>query len=116
MHGYKAKQVRDNIHSHDLIAAFEAVAGKPGFGAVYNMGGGPDANCSMLEAIAMCEELAGSTLNWTYSETPRIGDHQWWISDLEVFCKDYPGWRITYGIEATLRDIHDGSVSRWRAR
>ena len=80
--GYGGKQVRDNIHSADLVAAFEAFAKTPRAAAVYNLGGGRACNCSMLEAIRMCEEIAGRKLDWTYSEQNRIGDHRWWISDL----------------------------------
>src|SRR5438270_829247 len=87
--GYAGKQVRDNIHSADLVAAFEAFRRAPRPAAVYNIGGGRASNCSMLEAIALCEQIAGRELTWELSDRNRIGDHQWWISDLEPFRRDY---------------------------
>ncbi len=112
--GYKAKQVRDNIHSTDLVAAFDAFAQDPRPGAVYNMGGGRFANCSMLEAIGLCEEIAGRKLQWEYDDTARTGDHQWWISDVSRFRADYPQWQPTMDIAKTLQSIHDDGVTRWR--
>lgn len=80
--GYKGKQVRDNIHSYDLVNAFWHFYTKPKVGEVYNMGGSRRSNCSMLEAINLCEEITGKKMNYTYSEGNRIGDHIWWISDV----------------------------------
>src|SRR5437868_2864329 len=97
--GYGGKQVRDNIHSADLVAAFEAFARSPRAAAVYNLGGGRACNCSMLEAIRMCEEIAGRKLDWTYSEQNRIGDHRWWISDLSAFERDHPEWSLHHSVE-----------------
>ena len=113
--GYSGKQVRDNIHSADLVAAFEAFHNAPRPAAVYNIGGGRASNCSMLEAIAMCESVAGRELQWSVSDENRIGDHRWWISDLAAFRRDYPEWDITYDIEAVLREIHDQNVELWLA-
>jgi CDP-paratose 2-epimerase len=113
--GYKAKQVRDNIHSADLVSAFEHAARAPRPGAVYNIGGGRESNCSMLEAISLCEQIAGRTLNWTYVEENRIGDHIWWIGDLAAFKRDYPDWSLTYDVEGILREIHAANVERWAA-
>jgi len=108
--------VRDNIHSADLISAFEAVAAKsPRPGSVYNIGGGRDVNCSMLEAVDRCQEIAGRPLDWAYSEHNRIGDHIWWISDLGAFRRDYPNWRLRYDIDTMLREIHDHNRERWLA-
>ena len=112
---YHGKQVRDNIHAADLVAAFEAFHAAPSPGAVYNIGGGRDSNCSMLEAIALSEQIAGRELNYSLSDQNRIGDHRWWISDLEPFKRDYPTWRITYDIEAVLQEIHDHNVELWSA-
>lgn len=109
--GYKAKQVRDNIHSADLVAAFECVAKEPRSAAVYNIGGGRRSNCSMLEAIAMAEQISGRKLNWSYSDRHRAGDHIWWISDLSAFEKDYPQWHPRYGIEEILREIYEANCS-----
>jgi len=111
--GYGAKQVRDNIHAADLVAAFEAFHRSPRAAAVYNIGGGRASNCSMLEAIVVCEQIAGRELSWTLSEQNRIGDHRWWISDLGPFRRDHPGWEITYDIEAVLREIHDHNLEQW---
>ena len=111
--GYGAKQVRDNIHAADLVAAFEAFHRSPRAAAVYNIGGGRASNCSMLEAIVLCEQIAGRELSWTLSEQNRIGDHRWWISDLGPFRRDHPGWEITYDIEAVLREIHDHNLEQW---
>jgi CDP-paratose 2-epimerase len=111
--GYRGKQVRDNIHSADLVAAFEAFHRNPRPAAVYNIGGGRASNCSMLEAIDLCEQIAGKPLNWTFSDQNRIGDHRWWISDLDPFRRDYPSWDITYDIETVLQEIHDHNVELW---
>jgi CDP-paratose 2-epimerase len=113
--GYGGKQVRDNIHSADLVAAFHAFHQAPRVAAVYNIGGGRKSNCSMLEAIELCEQIAGRELDWQVSDQNRIGDHRWWISDLEPFRRDYPGWDITHDIESVLREIHDQNAELWLA-
>jgi CDP-paratose 2-epimerase len=113
--GYKGKQVRDNIHSHDLVNAFWHVFQKPRSGEVYNIGGARHANCSMLEAIAMCEELTGRPMNWSYVDDNRIGDHIWWIGDVRRFQSHYPDWHFTYDIRAMLKEIHDAMRERTRA-
>jgi len=111
--GYKGKQVRDNIHSADLVAAFEHVAANPRPAAVYNIGGGREVNCSMLEAIELAEEIAARELEWTYLDENRIGDHMWWIGDLTAFRRDYPDWELRYDVEGILREIHESNVERW---
>ncbi len=113
--GYKGKQVRDNIHSADLVAAFEAVVNAPRVAAVYNIGGGRHSNCSMIEAIESCQEIAGRELDHTYSETNRIGDHIWWVSDLTAFQTDYPDWKLNYDVPAILREIHEANLETWKA-
>jgi CDP-paratose 2-epimerase len=113
--GYAGKQVRDNIHSADLIAAFDAFRQAPRAAAVYNIGGGRFSNCSMLEAIDICERVAGRELSWEMGEEPRIGDHRWWISDLAPFEADYPGWKPRYGVEDILREMHEQNLERWTA-
>jgi CDP-paratose 2-epimerase len=115
VYGYEGKQVRDNIHSADLVGAFEAFAAKPRTAAVYNLGGGRECNCSMLEAIAQCEAIAGRPLDWTLSSEARVGDHRWWISDVSDFKRDHPGWELTYGIEDILREIHAANAEHWTA-
>ncbi len=96
-------------------SAFEAFHRNPRAAAVYNLGGGRESNCSMREAIAACERISGNTLNWTYSDQARMGDHRWWISDLSAFKADYPEWELKYDLETTLRAIHDFNVERWSA-
>jgi CDP-paratose 2-epimerase len=113
--GYDGRQVRDNIHSADLVAAFDAFHRAPRLAAVYNIGGGRESNCSMLEAISWCEEIAGRELDWTLSDENRIGDHRWWISDLDPFRRDYPAWKITYGVEEVLREIYEQNAELWSA-
>ncbi|MBP0014248.1 MAG: NAD-dependent epimerase/dehydratase family protein [Roseofilum sp. SBFL] len=111
--GYKGKQVRDNIHSADLINAFDAFFQAPRVAEVYNTGGGRYSNCSMLEAIKICQEITGKALNWTYSETNRIGDHIWWISDNAKFAHHYPNWKHQYDVPQILREIYEFNQERW---
>jgi CDP-paratose 2-epimerase len=111
--GYDGKQVRDNIHSHDVVRAFAAFHAAPRPGAVYNLGGGRENSISMLEAIKACERIAGAELAWTLSDRARIGDHRWWISDLDAFRADYPMWNLERDLDRTLREIHDANVEHW---
>jgi CDP-paratose 2-epimerase len=104
--GYKGKQVRDNIHSYDLVEAFWQFFQAPRCGEVYNMGGGRHSHCSMLEAIALCEQISGKKLDWTYKEDHRVGDHIWYVSDVRKFQADYPKWRYRYDLRAILQEIH----------
>ena len=104
--GYQGKQVRDNIHSHDLVEAFWQFFCAPRAGEVYNLGGSRHSNCSMLEAIELCEEISGRKLNWEYVETNRIGDHIWWISDVRKFQSHYPAWKYRYDLRGILREIN----------
>jgi CDP-paratose 2-epimerase len=111
--GYAGKQVRDNIHSADLVAALAAFQREPTAGAVYNIGGGRGSNCSMLEAIEICQRISGNKLNWVMGDTNRMGDHRWWISDLGPFQRDYPTWTPQYGLEGILFEIHEQNRERW---
>ncbi|MDD5156357.1 MAG: NAD-dependent epimerase/dehydratase family protein [Candidatus Omnitrophica bacterium] len=104
--GYKGKQVRDNIHSYDLINAFYHFFQQPRRGEVYNIGGSRFANVSILEAIDMCEKITLKRLDYEYVEQSRVGDHVWWISDVSKFKKHYPGWDYKYGIEDTVKQIY----------
>jgi len=115
VYGYGGKQVRDNIHSADLVRAFAAFHANPSAGAVYNIGGGRESNCSMLEAIMLCEQIAGRELDWDLGSEPRVGDHRWWISDLAPFKADHPGWKLQYGVEEILREIYEQNVESWSA-
>ena len=111
--GYEGKQVRDNLHSADLVDAFLLFHKDPQTAAVYNIGGGRENACSMLEAIELCERIAGRELRWEMSEEARIGDHRWWISDLNEFGSKHGGWRPARGLETILREIYDANVERW---
>ncbi len=111
--GYQGKQVRDNIHSFDLVQSFNQFQQNPGRSKVYNMGGGRSSNCSMLEAIDICEQIVGQKLKWRLDDTARKGDHRWWISDLESFKTDYPEWKLTYTVESILREIYERNAERW---
>jgi CDP-paratose 2-epimerase len=113
--GYKCKQVRDNIHAHDLVNMFWHYFKNPRPGEVYNAGGGRFSNCSMLEAIALCERLTGKPMNWQYSEKNRIGDHIWWISDTRRFQGHYPEWKQEYDVTRILTEIHDKLKQRLQA-
>ena len=105
--GYGGKQVRDNIHSADLVDAFAAFIRAPRAGEVYNIGGSRHSNCSMLEAINLCEEISGKRLTWKYEEDNRIGDHIWWISDVRKFQEHYPEWKFRYGLREILEEIYE---------
>jgi CDP-paratose 2-epimerase len=110
--GYNGKQVRDNIHSYDLVNMFWHFYKNPRIGEVYNAGGGRWSNCSMLEAISACERIAGKKMDWSYTETNRIGDHIWWISDVSKFKHHYPDWNFKYNLEDILRQIFNGLEKR----
>jgi len=110
--GYKGKQVRDNIHSFDLVNAFWHFMQAPRSGEVYNIGGGPASNCSMLEAIAIFERITGRPMAWSYRDDNRAGDHMWWVSDIRKFGSHYPGWTLTYTLERTMAEIADEMVAR----
>jgi CDP-paratose 2-epimerase len=103
--GYKGKQVRDNIHSRDLISAFSHFIKNPRPAEVYNMGGSRHSNISMLEAIRLIEEIAGFKLNYTIEEQNRTGDHIWYISDVRKFQSHYPDWSYHYDIKTILSDM-----------
>ncbi|MGC9506090.1 NAD-dependent epimerase/dehydratase family protein [Baaleninema sp.] len=113
IYGYKGKQVRDNIHSYDLVNAFYHFYQNPRVAEIYNIGGGRESNCSMLEAIQQCEEIADKKLNWEYREANRIGDHIWWIGSLKAFQSHYPGWTLTYNVRGILEEIYTQNVDRW---
>lgn len=114
VYGYKGKQVRDNIHSADLIQAFYEFFKAPRVGEVYNTGGGRYSNCSMLEAINICQGVVERELKWTYSEQNRVGDHIWWISDNSKFIKHYPNWKLQYNVPQILQEIYNFNQDRWQ--
>ena len=108
--GYKGKQVRDNIHSWDLVNMFWHFYQKPRVAEVYNAGGGRHSNCSMAEAIALSEKITGKKMNYTYTEANRIGDHIWWISDIRKFKAHYPEWNWKYNIDDILTQIYNATI------
>lgn len=110
--GYKGKQVRDNIHSHDLVEAFHEFFKNPRVAEVYNIGGSRHSNCSMMEAIAMCEKITGNKMKYTYVDDNRIGDHIWWISDVRRFQAHYPQWRYKYSMDRIMEEIFHGFEGR----
>jgi|ERR1051326_1488974 CDP-paratose 2-epimerase len=112
--GYKGKQVRDNIHSYDLVNAFYHFYLNPKMGEVYNIGGSRHSNCSMAEAIAQCEEITGNKMNIKYAEDNRIGDHIWWISDVSKFRKHFPEWNFSKNITNILQEIFSNNLERWK--
>jgi CDP-paratose 2-epimerase len=114
VYGYKGKQVRDAIHSEDLIGAFAEFFRAPRVAEVYNIGGGRLSNTSVIEAIRLSEEIAGDPLEWSYVETNRVGDHIWWIGDNGRFQSHYPGWRLTYDVRRILEEIFEANRERWR--
>lgn len=107
--GYYGKQVRDNIHSYDLVNAFWNFYQNPRNGEIYNIGGGRDRSCSILEAISMCEEVSGQKVNTVYINDSRIGDHIWWISNNSKFKSHYPEWNFKYSLKDILIDIYKNS-------
>ena len=113
--GHEGRQVRDNIHAWDLVNAFWHFFEAPVAGAVFNMGGGRTANCSVLEAVAITEALTGRPMRRGYQPENRAGDHIWWISDTRRFQAHCPGWRLTRGIADMIQEIHDEAASRAEA-
>lgn len=112
--GYKGKQVRDNIHSYDLIQAFDHFFKNPRIGEVYNMGGSRFSHCSMLEAIQISQEVSGKQLDYSYEETNRTGDHIWYVSDVSKFQDHYPNWKLTKNVNDIITEIYEANVERWQ--
>jgi len=116
IYGYKGKQVRDNLHAHDLANMFWSCYQDPRPGEVYNVGGGRRSNCSMQEAIALCEQLTGNKMNVSYAERHRVGDHIWYISDTRKFQRHYPDWTCEHDVPQILREIYDAASQRLRQK
>jgi CDP-paratose 2-epimerase len=110
IYGHNAKQVRDNIHSRDLMNAFYHFYQAPRRGEVYNIGGGRFSHCSMMEAIALCQEISSKKLNYEYVPKERAGDHIWWITSMTKFKQHYPQWDYTTDLESTLREIYEVQI------
>jgi CDP-paratose 2-epimerase len=116
IYGYKGKQVRDSIHSYDLVNAFWHLSQNPRAGAVYNMGGSRHSNCSVLEAIELISQISGKSVNYTYSDEARSGDHIWWISDVRRFQQDYPDWSYRYDLNKIIEEIVAATQERTHAQ
>jgi CDP-paratose 2-epimerase len=111
--GYGGKQVRDAIHSKDVIRAVHRFQAEPRQAAVYNLGGGRASNVSVLEAIAVAEEIAGRPMSVEYSQTSRVGDHIWWVGDNTLFETHYPGWEVEIGIREIMEETYEQNRDRW---
>ena len=111
INGFKGKQVRDNIHSHDVALAIDAIRANPGCGVAYNLGGGRENSCSILEAFDRVESLTGVPIRSEYVDSPREADHCCYITDLSRFRAAYPQWEITRSLDV----IFDELVTAWRA-
>ena len=105
IYGYKGKQVRDNLHSSDLVNAFWEFYKKPLKGVVYNIGGSRKSNCSILEAINLIEEYSGIKSKLKYVKKNRTGDHIWWISDNNKFIKDFPNWKVKHDVKKVIKEM-----------
>lgn len=103
--GYKGKQVRDNIHSHDLVKCFWEIYKKPKSGSIYNIGGSRHSNCSILEAINLIKKITKIKINIKLINKARVGDHKWYISDTRKFLKDYPKWKPSYNTQSIIKEI-----------
>jgi len=110
--GYKGKQVRDNIHSYDVARFIEEFIKAPRIGEVYNIGGGKDNTCSILEAFDMISEISGIEMHYQYSDQNRIGDHICYYSDLRKIKDHYPNWTIT----KSIKDIFQETYDAWKTR
>ena len=108
--GYNGKQVRDNIHSFDLVNMFWHFHKNPKHGEVYNVGGSRHSNCSMEEAVKLCEEVSGNKLNINYDNNNRIGDHIWYVSDISKFKKDYPKWNYKFNLLDIIKQIYTSEI------
>jgi CDP-paratose 2-epimerase len=114
IYGYKGKMVRDAIHSHDVLTAFEAFFRAPRSGEVYNLGGGRFANVSHLEAFSIAERIIGKPAKVKYVEKNRLGDHQWYISNMNKFREHFPEWQQTRDIPSIMTEIYEANASKWR--
>ena len=114
LYGYKGKMVRDAIHSHDVLTAFEEFFRAPRSGEVYNLGGCRFSNTSHIEAFKLAEQITGKEAKINYVDQARIGDHQWYISDMSKFQSHYPNWKMEYDVPAILREIYEANVDKWQ--
>lgn len=112
VYGYKGKQVRDQIHSVDVVAAIEAFTRAPRAGEVYNLGGGRENSASILECIELVEHRLGRRIKWRYDSRPRKGDHICYISDLGKLRSHFPQWTLTRSLPSILDELVDGELAR----
>ena len=112
VYGYAGKQVRDNIHSADLVRAFAAFHASPRAGAVYNIGGGR-ATAARCARQSRCASRSPDGPPMGARARASVGDHRWWISDLTPFTSDYPDWRLEFDLERILTEIHDANLENW---
>ncbi len=112
IYGHKGKQVRDHIHSRDLVDAFWQFFQNPHPGEVYNIGGSRHSNCSVLEAISLMQELTGNDVNYELSGNARWGDHIWWISDVRKFQEQYPAWTYCYDLKKIIQELVEAMQER----
>ena len=110
--GYKGKQVRDNLHSHDLINCFWEFYKKPKKGVVYNIGGGRYSNCSIIEALDLVEDIAKIKIKRNFLKENRTGDHLWYISNLNKFKKDFPNWKQKYNTKKIIKELIEVFLKR----
>jgi CDP-paratose 2-epimerase len=110
--GYKGKQVRDNIHSYDVASFIHAFIQNPKIAEVYNLGGGKENSCSILEAFDLISELSGIAMKYSYDEQNRIGDHICYYSDLRKMKTHYPDWEITKSLKDIFQEIHNSWMER----
>ena len=103
--GYKGKQVRDNLHSFDLVNSFWHFFKRPTKGEVYNIGGGRYSNCSIIEALDLVEKITGISVKRNLIKKPRVGDHIWYISNLSKFKKHYPNWKQKYNTKKIIEEL-----------
>ena len=103
--GYKGKQVRDNLHSSDLVKCFWEFYKKPKYGEIYNIGGGRYSNCSIIEALNIVEKIAAINIKKTFITKPRVGDHIWYISDTSKFKKHFPNWKQEYNTKKIIEEL-----------
>jgi CDP-paratose 2-epimerase len=113
VYGYGGKQVRDVIHSADVLSAIDLLCESARPGEVYNLGGGRNSNVSVIEAIDLCQQITGRELDWKYEPENRIGDHVWWISDMAKFRAHHPSWKMKYDLAGIANEIYAENVERW---
>ena len=106
--GYKGKQVRDNLHSYDLVNCFWEFYKKPKYGKIYNIGGGRFSNCSVIEAIELVEKITKIKIKKNIVKKNRVGDHIWYISNIHKFKKDYPNWKQKYNTKKIIEELVEG--------